>query len=74
MLPPQNCVFNIFKADDLHQALSEVYRVLKPGGRLVMSDPTCEQQMSEELRNNDKLRAFVPEWSNSLKRVYKGHY
>ncbi len=54
----QNCVFNIFKIEDLKKALSEVYRVLKPNGRLVMSDPTCEQSMSEELRNDDRLRAM----------------
>ncbi len=54
----QNCVFNIFKLDDLKKALSEVYRVLKPNGRLVMSDPTCEQSMSEALRNDDRLRAM----------------
>ena len=34
-----------------------MYRVLKPRGCLVMSDPICEQPMSDELRNNDKLRA-----------------
>lgn len=54
----QNCLFNIFKAEDLKKALQEMYRVLKPNGRLVMSDPTCEQQMNETLRNDDHLRAL----------------
>lgn len=53
----QNCLFNIFKIDDLKEALKEMYRVLKPHGRLVMSDPICEQNMSETLRNDDVLRA-----------------
>ena len=54
----QNCLFNIFKADDLKRALEETYRVLKPQGRLVMSDPVCEQPMSDELRNDERLRAL----------------
>ena len=54
----QNCLFNIFKLDDLKKALEEVYRTLKPHGRLVMSDPTCEQVMPEELRSDDRLRAL----------------
>jgi len=54
----QNCLFNIFKAEDLKKAIEEMYRVLKPHGRLVMSDPTCEQPMNEELRNDDRLRAL----------------
>lgn len=54
----QNCLFNIFKAEDLKKALEEMYRVLKPHGRLVMSDPTCEQEMNETLRNDDHLRAL----------------
>ena len=54
----QNCLFNIFKADDLKKAIAEMYRVLKPHGRLVMSDPTCEQEMNENLRNDDRLRAL----------------
>ena len=37
----QNCLFNIFKQEELKQALKEMYRVLKPHGRLVMSDPIC---------------------------------
>ncbi len=35
-----------------------MYRVLKPHGRLVMSDPTCEQQMNETLREDARLRAL----------------
>jgi SAM-dependent methyltransferase len=63
----QNCLFNIFKAEDLKKALAEMYRVLKPYGRLVMSDPTCEQPMSDNLRNDDRLRALcltgsIPLW------------
>jgi SAM-dependent methyltransferase len=67
----QNCVFNIFKLDDLSKALSEIYRVLKPGGRLVMSDPTCEQKMSDTLRNNDKLRALCLSGAIPLKDYLK---
>lgn len=54
----QNCLFNIFKAEDLKKAIAEMYRVLKPHGRLVMSDPTCEQPINDELRNDDRLRAL----------------
>ena len=54
----QNCLFNIFKIDDLKKAVKEMYRVLKPHGKLVMSDPTCEQEMNDTLRNDDRLRAL----------------
>jgi SAM-dependent methyltransferase len=54
----QNCLFNIFKMEDLKKAIAEMYRVLKPYGRLVMSDPTCEQPMNDTLRNDDRLRAL----------------
>ena len=38
----QNCLFNIFKESELRKALEEMYRVLKPAGRLVLSDPISE--------------------------------
>lgn len=67
----QNCLFNIFKAEDLKKALEEMYRVLKPYGRLVMSDPTCEQEMNETLRNDDHLRALCLSGSISIKDYIK---
>jgi SAM-dependent methyltransferase len=54
----QNCLFNIFHDAELRQALSEMYRVLKPHGRLILSDPTCEQPMPEALRHDERLRAM----------------
>ncbi|SDQ06943.1 arsenosugar biosynthesis arsenite methyltransferase ArsM [Flagellimonas zhangzhouensis] len=67
----QNCLFNIFKMEDLKKAVSEMYRVLKPHGRLVMSDPICEQPMSDELRNDDRLRAQCLSGSIPLKDYVK---
>jgi len=54
----QNCLFNIFKEEELKQALKEMFRVLKPHGRLVLSDPICDQDMPEALKNDDTLRAL----------------
>ncbi|MEM9990458.1 MAG: arsenosugar biosynthesis arsenite methyltransferase ArsM [Bacteroidota bacterium] len=54
----QNCLFNIFEEAELVRALEEMYRVLKPHGRLVLSDPTCEQFMPKNLRDDERLRAL----------------
>ena len=67
----QNCLFNIFKEEDLKRAIEEMYRVLKPHGRLVMSDPTCEQEMNETLRNDDRLRALCLSGSLPIKDYVK---
>ncbi|MFP2997454.1 arsenosugar biosynthesis arsenite methyltransferase ArsM [Spongiivirga sp. MCCC 1A20706] len=67
----QNCLFNIFKEEDLKKAIKEMYRVLKPHGRLVMSDPTCEQPMNDALRNDDRLRALCLSGSLPIKDYVK---
>lgn len=54
----QNCLFNIFHDAELRQALSEMYRVLRPHGRLILSDPTCEQPIPDGLRRDERLRAM----------------
>ncbi len=67
----QNCLFNIFRAEDLKRAIEEMYRVLKPHGKLVMSDPTCEQEMNVVLRNDDRLRALCLSGSIPIKEYIK---
>jgi len=67
----QNCLFNIFKAEDLKCAIEEMYRVLKPHGRLVMSDPTCEQPMNDTLRNDDRLRGSGSFITNCQGLIFK---
>ncbi|MGQ0671615.1 MAG: arsenosugar biosynthesis arsenite methyltransferase ArsM [Hyphomicrobium sp.] len=54
----QNCLFNIFHDDDLKRALSEMYRVLKPRGKLVLSDPVCDVEMPYNVRRDERLRAM----------------
>ncbi len=56
-LVAQNCLFNIFEADRLDAALREAHRVLRDGGRLVLSDPICETRLPDEVRQNPELRA-----------------
>lgn len=67
----QNCLFNIFKEQELKCAIEEMYRVLKPYGKLVMSDPTCEQRMNDTLRNDDRLRALCLSGSLPIKEYVK---
>lgn len=54
----QNCLFNIFEPDDLARALQEAYRVIKPGGRLIMSDPIATRPIPAHLQADERLRAL----------------
>lgn len=53
----QNCLFNIFHDGDLKRALAEMHRVLRPHGKLILSDPVCEFQIPSKLRSDERLRA-----------------
>jgi ubiquinone/menaquinone biosynthesis C-methylase UbiE len=54
----QNCLFNIFEPEDLTRALQEAFRVLKPGGRLQMSDPIATRPIPTHLQQDERLRAM----------------
>ncbi|MFB6305868.1 MAG: arsenosugar biosynthesis arsenite methyltransferase ArsM [Flavobacteriales bacterium] len=67
----QNCLFNIFEKEELQKALKETYRVLKPHGRLALSDPVCEQEIPDNLRNDGRLRAMCLSGSLPLREYIK---
>lgn len=67
----QNCLFNIFHEAELKQALKEMYRVLKPHGRLVLSDPIAQQEMPESLKQDERLRALCLSGALPLEKYLK---
>ena len=60
-----NCVLNLVRNDDRRQLFAEVFRVLKRGGRAVISDIVSDEDVSEELQNDAKL------WSGCISGAFR---
>lgn len=56
-LAAQNCLFNIFTRQHLQQALAEMHRVLRPHGKLMLSDPVATRPIPAHLADDPRLRA-----------------
>ncbi len=53
----QNCLFNVFQREHLDRALSEMHRVLRPHGVLMISDPVATRPIPAQLADDPMLRA-----------------
>jgi MoaA/NifB/PqqE/SkfB family radical SAM enzyme/2-polyprenyl-3-methyl-5-hydroxy-6-metoxy-1,4-benzoquinol methylase len=49
-----NCVMNL--SVDKRQAYAEIHRILRPGGRLVISDVVCDSEPDPAIRNDEVLK------------------
>ncbi|MFN4196676.1 MAG: DUF3641 domain-containing protein [Caldimicrobium sp.] len=50
-----NCVLNLVKTEEKEQLFKEIYRVLKPGGRAVISDIVADEDVPEPLKRDPHL-------------------
>ncbi|MBL4883955.1 MAG: methyltransferase domain-containing protein [Planctomycetaceae bacterium] len=60
-----NCVLNLVGKQDRRQLFSEIFRVLKRGGRAVISDITCDETVPDELQNDPTL------WSGCISGAFR---
>ncbi len=50
-----NCVLNLVEAKAKRQLFQEIFRVLRKGGRAVISDIVCDEEVPEHLQNDPEL-------------------
>ncbi len=60
-----NCVLNLVKPADKKRLFDELFRVLKRGGRAVISDIVCDENPTDRIRNDPDL------WSGCIAGAFR---
>lgn len=60
-----NCVLNLVKDEEKKQLFQEIFRVLKKGGRVAISDIVADEEVPEHLKNDPDL------WSGCISGALK---
>ncbi len=60
-----NCVLNLVRPQDKKQLFQEIYRVLKRGGRAVISDIVCDEDPTDKILNDPEL------WSGCIAGAFR---
>jgi arsenite methyltransferase len=60
-----NCVLNLVRPDDKRQLFREIFRVLRRGGRAVISDVVCDEDVPDRLLGDPKL------WSGCISGAFR---
>ena len=60
-----NCVLNLVSPEDKPRVFAEAFRVLKRGGRAVISDIVCDEEVPEDLRADPEL------WSGCISGAFR---
>ena len=60
-----NCVLNLVRPQDKKQLFQEIYRVLKKGGRAVISDIVCDEEPTAKILNDPEL------WSGCIAGAFR---